>query len=157
MADVSVIVVDARQGVTAGTRRHGFFAALLAVRTVVLAVNKIDLVDDAQAAFGRIAEDFRKLAAQLGLPSVACVPIAAESGDNVGGRAPAMPWYTGPTLVELLEHVEPLPGGAGAAPVEVADQFEATIFWLNEAPLLRGRSYLIKIGDARRSPRRSAR
>src|SRR5205085_3064643 len=65
VADVSVIVVDARQGVTAATRRHGFFAGLLAIRTVVLAVNKIDLVDDAQAAFGRIAEDFRKLAAQL--------------------------------------------------------------------------------------------
>ena len=141
VADVSVIVVDARQGVTPATRRHGFFAGLLAIRTVVLAVNKIDLVDDAQAAFGRIAEDFRKLAAQLGLAAVACVPVAAESDDNVRARARAMPWYTGPTLVELLERVEPLPDGAGAAPVEVANQFEATIAWLSESPLLRGRSY----------------
>ena len=149
VADVSVLVVDARQGVTAATRRHGFFASLLAIRAVVLAVNKIDLVDDAQAAFGRIAEDFRKLAAQLGLPPVACVPIAAESGDNVRARARAMPWYTGPTLVELLERVEPLPEGAEAVPVEVADQFEATIVWLSESPLLRGRSYAFTTGGGK--------
>jgi len=146
IADVCVIVVDARQGITAATRRHGFFAALLAIRTVMLAVNKIDLCDDAQAAFGRIAEDFRKLAAQLGLPAVVCVPIAAEGGDNVRERARAMPWYTGPSLLELLEGVEPLPEGAGAPPVEVADQFEATIVWLSESPLLRGRSYAFNGG-----------
>jgi len=153
IADVSVIVVDARQGVTAATRRHGFFAALLAVRHVVLAVNKMDLVDNAEAAFARIESDFRQLAAQLGLGGVACVPIAAESGDNVRARSAAMPWYTGPTLVELLERVEPAGDstrtGAAAGDgvrLEIADQFEATVVWLSDAPLLRGRSYTLKLG-----------
>jgi len=159
IADVSVIVVDARQGLTPATRRHGFFAGLLAIRHVVLAVNKMDLVDDGEAAFGRIESDFRQLAAQLGLGGVACVPIAAESGDNVRTRSAAMPWYTGPTLVELLERVEPksqkspessesiagAPGRAGA-PAEIADQFEATVVWLSPSPLLRCRGYTLKLG-----------
>ena len=149
IADVSVIVVDARQGVTAATRRHGFFAGLLAVRHVVLAVNKMDLVDNAQAAFARIENDFRQLAAQLGLGGVACLPISAESGDNVSARSAAMPWYTGPTLVELLARVEPAIEAArapDAARLEIADQFEATVVWLSDAPLLRGRSYTLKLG-----------
>ena len=90
IADVSVVVVDARNGVTAATRRHGFFAALLAVRNIVLAVNKMDLVADAQAAFGRIDDEFRRLAAQLGLPAVTCVPLSAENGDNVRVRSATM-------------------------------------------------------------------
>jgi len=234
IADVNVIVVDARQGITAATRRHGFFAALIAVRHVVLAVNKMDLVSDPEGAFARIDDDFRKLAAQLGLtPSgVSCVPIAADNGDNVRTRSAAMPWYEGPTLVELLDRVEteqqrlreqPLrlpirtvnragdPGGlegtvvagrvrpgdpvrvqpsgeltrvtriAGSdgdlaeavagqavtialegtvdvspgdlivavnAPAEIANQFEATVVWLAEAPLLPGRSYILRVGTA---------
>jgi len=98
IADVSVIVVDARQGVGAATRRHGFFAALLAIRQVVLAVNKMDLVAEPEATFKRIDDEFRKLAAQLGLANVACIPISAENGDNVRERSAAMPWYAGPTL-----------------------------------------------------------
>jgi bifunctional enzyme CysN/CysC len=155
IADVSVIVVDARQGVTAATRRHGFFAGLLAVRHVVLAVNKMDLADNAEAAFARIDAEFRPLAAQLGLANVASVPISAESGDNVRARSAAMPWYAGPTLIELLTRVEPgppapvgtdRPAGAAEGPPEIADQFEATIVWLSPAPLLRGRSYTMKLG-----------
>jgi len=153
IADVSVVVVDARQGLTAATRRHGFFAGLLAVRHVVLAVNKMDLVDDAHATFTRIDDEFRQLATQLGLGNVACVPISADSGDNVRARAAAMPWYAGPTLVELLDRVEPAPPStpgearaAGGAPIEIADQFEATIVWLSAAPLLRGRGYTLKMG-----------
>jgi bifunctional enzyme CysN/CysC len=107
VADVNVIVVDARQGITAVTRRHGFFASLLAMRAVVLAVNKMDLVADAQAVFTGIDDEFRKLAAQLGLGNVACVPISAENGDNVRERSAAMTWYAGPTLAELLDRVEP--------------------------------------------------
>jgi bifunctional enzyme CysN/CysC len=150
IADVSVIVVDARQGVTPATRRHGFFAGLLAVRHVVLAVNKMDLVNDGEAVFTRIETDFRQLAAQLGLGGVACVPISAENGDNVRTRSAATPWYTGPTLVELLERVEAAPATAGpagaGAPREIADQFEATVVWLSPGPLLRGRSYTLKLG-----------
>src|SRR4029078_7074919 len=107
IADVSVIVVDARQGVSAATRRHGFFAALLGVRQVVLAVNKMDLAVEPQATFTRIDEDFRTLATQLGLANVTCIPISAENGDNVRERSAAMPWYGGPTLVDLLTRIEP--------------------------------------------------
>jgi len=229
IADVSVVVVDARHGLTAATRRHGFFASLLGVRHVVLAVNKMDLVEDAQAAFAGIDDAWRKLAAQLGLANVACLPISAENGDNVRERSAAMQWYTGPTLGELLDRVEPeqtrlreqplrlpiatvsraepgglegtlvagrlrtgdrvrvqpsgqlsrvsrMSGDAGDvaeatvgqtvtialdapanvapgdlivladAPAEIANQFEATIVWLTDAPLLPGRSYLLRSG-----------
>jgi bifunctional enzyme CysN/CysC len=119
IGDVTVVVVDARHGLTAATRRHGFFASLLAVRQVVLAINKMDLVDDAQAAFARIDDDWRRLAAQLGLPGVTCLPISAENGDNVRARSGAMPWYVGPTLAELLDRVEPEQARLRAQPLRL--------------------------------------
>src|SRR5439155_24989445 len=74
---------------------------------VVLAINKMDLVADAQGTFARIDEEWRRLAAQLGLPNVTCLPISAENGDNVRARSGAMAWYVGPTLAEVLDRVEP--------------------------------------------------
>ena len=230
-ADLSVILVDARKGVLTQTRRHSYLVSLLGIRHVVLVVNKMDLVDFSEATFRAVEEEYRKFAAELGLPAVTCIPISAVRGDNVVVRSAATSWYAGPTLMGLLDGVEvvearlgdqPLrlpvqwvnrpnhdfrgfagtivggrvrkgdairvqPSGrmsrvarivtAGGdldeattgqsitltledeidvsrgdlivtanAPADVAHQFEATVVWMNESPMLRGRSYLMKIG-----------
>ena len=146
--DLSLIVADVAQGLEPETRRLAFLAGLLGVRQVVLAVNKMDRAGYAQDAFARVEQPFRALAAELGLTAVSCVPIAAARGDNLAGTSAAMPWYQGPPLRELLERAEafvPLPASQGA---EVADQFEATVVWAGAAPLLPGRSYLLRGGGA---------
>ena len=105
-ADLALVLVDARKGVVEQTRRHASLSALLRVPHLVLAVNKMDLVGFDQAVFDRIVEDFRSFAAELELPDVTNVPISALQGDNVVHRSTAMPWYTGPALLEHLEQVE---------------------------------------------------
>jgi bifunctional enzyme CysN/CysC len=229
-ADLAVILIDARKGVLTQTRRHSHVVALLGIRRVVLAVNKIDLVDYSPEVFARIERDYRDFAGRIGLTDVTCIPISAIHGHNVVHRADATHWYCGPTLLEHLEAApvgedlaarpfrmpvqwvsRPSPdfrGFAGVvvsgsvrvgeavrilpsdrqstvarvlvgdvdaaaafagqsitltltdeidisrgdvlvapdAPPPVADQFEATIVWMHERPLLQGRSYLMKIG-----------
>ena len=230
-ADLSVILIDARKGVLTQTRRHSFLVSLLGIRHVVLVINKMDLVDYAQSVFVAIEAEYRKFAADLGLPTVTCIPISGVKGDNILHRSGATPWYQGPTLMGLLDSVEidetrvreqplrlpiqwvnrPNPDFRGFAgtivagrlrkgdavrvqpsgrvsrvsrivtfdgdldeaiagqsitmtiddeidisrgdlivkadqPAEIADQFEATVVWMNESPLLRGRDYLMKIG-----------
>ena len=230
-ADLAVILVDARKGVLAQTRRHSYLVSLFGITQVILAVNKMDLVEYSQDVFERIEQDYRDFALKLGLDDVTCVPVSAVVGDNVVSRADSMHWYTGPTLLEQLEAapvgasldqqpfrlpvqwvnrpnhdfrgfsgvlvsgavrpgdpVRVLPTGvdsrvrqvivgneeapegvAGqsvtvtltdevdvsrgnviaehARPPAVADQFEATIVWMHEQPLLQGRSYLMKIAS----------
>ena len=230
-ADLSVILIDARKGILTQTRRHSILVSRLGIRHVVLVVNKMDLVDYSKDVFDKIEAEYRAFAAEQGLPDVACIPISAVGGDNIIDRSVAMSWYTGPTLMHLLDNVEidetrvrelPLrlpiqwvnrpnhdfrgfagtivggrirkgeairvqPSGrtsqvsriitfdgdldeavagqsititladeidvsrgdlivAADQPAEVADQFEATIVWMNESPLLPGRSYFMKIG-----------
>ncbi|HZL21360.1 MAG TPA: sulfate adenylyltransferase subunit CysN [Polyangia bacterium] len=230
-ADLSVILIDARKGVLTQTRRHSFLVSLLGIRHVVLAVNKMDLVDYSRDVFSRIEDQYREMTNDLDIPSVVCIPVSAVKGDNVVERSAAMAWYRGPTLMELLDTVEVdgsralaqplrLPiqwvnrprddfrGFAGTIvggsvrtgdavrvqpsgrvsrvarivtadgdlaeasvgqsitltladeidvsrgdllvpadqPAEVANQFEATIVWMHESPLLPGRGYFLKIG-----------
>ena len=102
-SQVVVLLVDARTGIVEQTRRHLRAAELLGVRTVVLAVNKIDLVDFDSNTFDAIAQDFRLLAAAF--DQVHVVPISALYGDNVVEPSAHMPWYTGPTVLELLENI----------------------------------------------------
>jgi bifunctional enzyme CysN/CysC len=228
-ADLAIVLVDARHGVVRQTRRHSTIVALLGVRHVVLAVNKMDLVDHAQAVFAAIEADFRAFAARVGIGDALAIPISAVHGDNVVARSARMPWYGGPTLMQHLERVdvdvdlvaqpfrmpvqwvnrphqdfrgyagtivsgaiargeaiEVAPAGqrarvariitadgdleraianqavtltldaeidvgrgdviaAAATPAQSSDQFEAAIVWMDEAPLLRGRSYLMKL------------
>jgi len=229
-ADLAIILIDARKGVQTQTRRHSHLFSLLGIRRVVLAVNKIDLVDYSSEVFERIERDYREFAARIGLQDITCIPISAIHGDNIVRRSDATPWYRGPALLEHLETVpvgedlvarpfrmpvqwvsrpsadfrgfagivssggvrvgetvRVLPSGrqstvarilvgdteaheastgqsitltltdeidisrgdviaASDAPPQVADQFEATIVWMHERPLLQGRSYLMKIG-----------
>ncbi len=229
-ADAAILLVDARKGVLTQTRRHAYIAAMLGIKHVVLAVNKIDLVDYSQERYAEIVEDFKAVAGQLALPDICAIPLSALHGDNVIERSARMPWYTGPTLMQQLEtlpvdtdraqprpmrlpvqwvarpdqdfrgfsgllaagvlrpgdRVRALPSGrettiariagydgdrtvavAGESvmvtlaeeidvsrgdmlcsahdPAQVADQFETTIVWMNEEPLLVGREYLLKL------------
>jgi len=105
-ADLAIVLVDARHGVVEQTRRHAFLAALLGIRHLVLAVNKMDLVGWEQASFDAIVLDFAAVTAQLGLDDVAAIPMSALLGDNVVDRSGNLPWYDGPALLEHLERVE---------------------------------------------------
>ena len=229
-ADLAVILVDARKGVLTQTRRHSYLARLLGISQVVLAVNKMDLVDYERPVFEAIVAEYRAFGAHMGLTQITPIPLSAVYGDNVTRHGERMPWFTGPTLIEHLEsvavderladqpfrlpvqwvnrpnadfrgysgqiasgrirpgdRVRVLPAGreariarivtadgdlgaaaagqsvtltldsevdvgrgdviaaADAAP-QVAHQFEATIVWLNEEPMLQGRAYLMKSG-----------
>jgi bifunctional enzyme CysN/CysC len=228
-ADLAVILIDARKGVLTQTRRHSYLAALLGIRHIVLAVNKMDLVDYSQEVFAKIERDYRAFAGQIKLEAITCIPVSAIAGDNVTTRSGRTAWYSGPALLQHLETVEvfdPAQGGAFRMPVQwvnrpnadfrgfagliasgsvrpgdalrvlpsgrtstvarvfsgegeassavagesvtltladeidvsrgdvlaaaedpplVANQFEATIVWMHDEPLLQGRSYLLKL------------
>jgi bifunctional enzyme CysN/CysC len=229
-ADLAVILVDSRQGVLTQTRRHSYLVSLLGIRHVILAVNKMDLVDFSQKTFTDIETEYRQFAKQIGLEKVYALPVSAAYGDNIVELSSNMPWYSGPPLMHLLEtvvttedtsaqpfrlpvqwvnrpnhtfrgfagliasgsvkpgdRVRVLPSGresnvksivtsqgelstaaagqsitltltseidisrgdvlaAAAAPPQVADQFEATVVWMHDEPMLQGRTYLMKIG-----------
>ena len=105
-ANLAIILIDARKGVLTQTRRHTFLASLVGVPHVVLAVNKMDMVDYSQEKFETIAADYRAFAAQLGLHDVTCIPLSALNGDMVVERGDNLDWYQGATLMDLLENVE---------------------------------------------------
>lgn len=229
-ADVAVILVDARKGVLTQTRRHSYIVSLLGIRHVVLAINKMDLMEYSQRTFDTIVADYREFAQQIGLTNIVAVPLSALRGDNILEHSDRMPWHQGPTLMGYLESVEidddlqtkpfrlpvqwvnrpnqdfrgfagtiasgtirrgdtvrALPSGrqsritrivaydsdletavagqsitvtladeidvsrgdvlaAADAPPAVSDQFQATIIWMHDEPMLRGRPYIIKLG-----------
>jgi sulfate adenylyltransferase large subunit len=105
-ADLAIILVDARKGVIEQTRRHSYIAAILGTPHVVVAVNKMDLVDFSEERFREIEQELRETSERLGLRDVAVIPLSALRGDNVVERGEGMPWYGGPTLLEHLETVE---------------------------------------------------
>jgi bifunctional enzyme CysN/CysC len=231
-ADVAVILIDARKGVLTQTRRHSYLVSLIGIRKVVLAINKMDLVDYSQKVFDRINEEYRAFAAQIGLADITSIPLSGLKGDNMLVASEHTPWYHGPTLMGFLETCEvddtrlqkevfrmpvqwvnrpnlDFRGFAGVvtsgsvkpgdrlvvqpsgkestvarivtfdgdldvavagqsitltlddeidisrgdvlshaeSPAEVADQFEASIVWMTDEPMLPGRSYLMKIGS----------
>ena len=105
-ADLAVVLVDARKGLLTQTHRHSYIVSLLGIRHVVLAVNKMDLVDFDEAVFARIATDYRALARRLGIAEVTCIPLSALEGDNLSSRSTRTSWYNGPALLEHLEQVQ---------------------------------------------------
>jgi bifunctional enzyme CysN/CysC len=105
-ADLAVILVDARKGLLTQTFRHSYIVSLLGVRHVVLAVNKIDLVEFSEKVFGDITDGFLAFAQPLGFRSIAAIPISARYGDNVSSRSERAQWYDGPHLLDLLERIE---------------------------------------------------
>ncbi len=229
--DLAIILVDARKGVVTQTRRHSCIAHLLGIKHVIVAVNKMDLVDFDAMRFAEIEKDYLAFAGELGIPHITAIPMSALTGDNISSKSEKTAWYNGPTLLEKLETVDvstaaaagPLrmpvqwvcrpdldfrgyagtvisgtvkPGdkvvalpsartstldrivtadgdmpeaSAGDAVMltladeidisrgdvictpndraEVADQFAADIVWMSERPLLKGRPYLLRIGQ----------
>ncbi|MGQ0735742.1 MAG: sulfate adenylyltransferase subunit CysN, partial [Acidobacteriota bacterium] len=230
-ADLAVLLLDARKGVLTQTRRHSYLVSLLGIRRVVLAINKMDLVDFSRDVFERIQADYLGFAGAIGLTDITCIPVSAVHGDNIVNGSLRTPWYAGTTLLQHLEQV-PVDVGLAAkpfrlpvqwvarpnhefrgfsglvasgsvqlndqicvvpsgrqsrisrilvgdreleravagqsvmvtladavdvsrgdvlatpeAPPEVADQFEATVIWMHENPMLPGRSYVIKVGN----------
>ena len=228
-SDLAIVLVDASKGLLTQTRRHLSIARLLGIRSFVLAVNKMDLVGYDEAVFAAIAAEFDAALEKVGGGAVTAIPVSALQGDNVTAASPAMAWYSGPTLLQCLEEVEPgapaplggfrLPvqqvirdnsarlyagtveSGAIAVgdtvmvspsgrntrvtrivtldgdlpraetgqsvalgfadqvdcsrgdmlspagdPPQIADQFEATLIWIDAEPLLPGRQYWLKIG-----------
>ena len=105
-SDAAVILIDARKGVLTQTRRHSYICALLGIRHVAVAVNKIDLMDFSAERFHHIIGDYFGFAETLGFASVTPIPVSARYGDNVTGRSQRMHWYEGPTLLEFLETLE---------------------------------------------------
>ncbi|WP_211451424.1 sulfate adenylyltransferase subunit CysN [Collimonas antrihumi] len=230
-ADVAIILIDGRKGVLTQTRRHSYLASLIGIRHIVVAINKLDMVDYSQEIFERIDAEYRAFAAEIGLKNIVTIPMSALKGDNITELSANTPWYTGPTLMAHLEDVQVedsadesgpfrmpvqwvnrpnldfrgysgivvggsvkpgdrlrvLPSGRESnvarivtgdgdlacavsgqsvtitlqdeidisrgdilvtteAPAGVADQFEATIVWMSDEPMMPGRPYLLKIG-----------
>ncbi len=105
-ASLIIILIDARQGVVEQTRRHSIIASLLKIPNVVVAINKMDLVAYSENVFNNVVIDYKKVANQLGLKNVTCIPISALNGDNIVDRSEHIHWYTGKTLMQILEEVE---------------------------------------------------
>ncbi|HEX4023682.1 MAG TPA: sulfate adenylyltransferase subunit CysN [Steroidobacteraceae bacterium] len=123
-AELAVILIDARKGVLTQTRRHSYLVSLLGIRRVVLAINKMDLVDYAEPVFRRIEREYREFAARIGLTEITAIPVSALVGDNVIEPGTRMPWYRGPTL---LSHLDTVP------PVQQPDKqpFRMPVQWVN--------------------------
>jgi bifunctional enzyme CysN/CysC len=142
-ADLAVILIDARKGVLTQTRRHSTICSLLGVRHVVLAVNKIDLVDFDQAVFDRIVADYRAFAADLNFLEITPIPMSARHGDNVTLRSTRTPWYKGLTLIEHLETVD-------VASDTAEKPFRFPVQWVNRPNLdFRGFSGTVASGTVR--------
>ncbi|HET6631162.1 MAG TPA: adenylyl-sulfate kinase [Rhodanobacteraceae bacterium] len=139
-AQVALMLVDARKGVLTQTRRHSYICALLGIRQVLLAVNKMDLVDCDAAVFERIERECRELAAAVGIEQATAIPLSALRGDNVVKRSPRMAWYQGPTLLEWLTTVQPLPAHAEPA-------LRLPVQWVSRADGFRGFAGTVAAGS----------
>ena len=127
-ADLAVLLIDARQGVLTQTKRHAFIASQLGVGHIVLAVNKMDLVDYSENVFNEIVEDFKAFAAQLDIPNLHAIPVSALVGDNVVDGSRFMPWYEGPSLLGYLE-------GVDVEAEETSLPFRMPVQWVNRPDL----------------------
>lgn len=143
-ADLAVILIDARKGVLVQTRRHSYLCHLIGIRHLVLAVNKMDLVDYDQATFDGIVADYAAFAQSIGIESFTALPISGFKGDNITALSANTPWFTGPTLVDHLETVEVDTAADQALPLRLPVQ------WVNRPNLdFRGFSGLIASGTVR--------
>jgi len=127
-AHVAVILVDARKGLLTQTRRHSYLVSLVGIRHVVLAVNKMDLIDFDEGRFASIVGDYEKFAAPLGFASITAIPISALNGDNIIDASSNTPWYQGPSLMGYLETVQ-------VADERSSEPFRLPVQWVNRPHL----------------------
>ncbi|MDK2756776.1 MAG: sulfate adenylyltransferase subunit CysN [Blastomonas fulva] len=143
-ADLAVILIDARKGVLTQTRRHSYLAHLIGIRNIVLAVNKMDLVDYSQTRFDEIVAEYREFATSIGITDFTAMPISGFKGDNITAPSATTPWYTGPSLIAHLEEVEVNSAQEQTRP------FRMPVQWVNRPNLdFRGFSGLIAGGSVR--------
>jgi bifunctional enzyme CysN/CysC len=143
-AELAVILIDSRKGVLTQTKRHSYLAHLLGIRNIVLAVNKMDLVDYKQEVYDQIVEDYRAFATSIGITDFVAIPMSGFKGDNITGRSENTPWYKGPALLPHLETVELDTTTNQAKPFRMAVQ------WVNRPNLdFRGFAGLIASGTVR--------
>ncbi|WP_294533524.1 sulfate adenylyltransferase subunit CysN [uncultured Rhodoblastus sp.] len=147
-ADVAVILVDARKSILPQTRRHSFIVAMLGVRDVIVAINKMDLVDYSEARFNEIVAAYREMAQSLKFRTIAPLPISALAGDNIASLSDRTPWFQGAPLLSLLETID------ASRAEEVEGEFRFPVQWVNRPNLdFRGfsgwvASGAVKVGDA---------
>jgi bifunctional enzyme CysN/CysC len=147
-ADLAVILIDARKGVLVQTRRHSYLCNLLGIKNIVLAVNKMDLVDYDEATYNQILADYRAFATEIGIEDFTAIPLSGLKGDNITARSDTMPWYSGDSLIDHLESV-PV-----ASTVRQDAAFRLPVQWVNRPNLdYRGfagqiASGTVKPGDA---------
>ena len=142
-SDLAVILIDARKGILTQTRRHSFIVSLLGIKHVVLAVNKIDLMNYSQDVFDKIVADYKAFAADFGFETLQAIPLSARYGDNVLTRSEKLNWYKGPTLVEHLETVQ-------IEQDQSQKPFRLQVQWVNRPDLnFRGFSGTISSGTVR--------
>lgn len=127
-ADVAIILIDARKGLLTQTYRHSYLASLVGVKHVVLAINKLDMVDYSQEVFERIDQDYREFAKQLGFTEIQSIPLSALKGDNISELSENTPWYKGPTLVGYLETVN-------VSSAQEVGPFRMPVQWVNRPDL----------------------
>src|SRR5690606_18127846 len=140
-AELAIILIDARKGVLTQTRRHSFICSLLGIRHVVVAINKMDLVDWSREVFDRIEADYRALAAPFGFASITAIPLSALHGDNIMERSAKAGWYDGPALLPFLETIR-IDDERGKAP------FRFPVQWVNRPDLdFRGFSGTVASGS----------
>ncbi len=144
-ADLAIILVDARKGLLTQTRRHSHVVGLLGIRHVVLAINKMDLVDYSQAVFERIRAEYLSFARSIGLQEVTVIPISGVNGDNIVARSANTPWYDGPVL---MPHLETVP--VDEAALETAP-FRLPVQWVNR-PNLDFRGFAGTVASGRIAP-----
>ena len=143
-ADLAVLLIDARKGVLTQTRRHSFLVSLMGIRQIVLAVNKMDLIDWDKERFEAIVADYASFARQIGIPEFRAIPISGLNGDNITSLSEASPWYRGPSLLQHLESVELQDTAAMERPLRLPVQ------WVNRPNLdFRGFCGLISSGCLR--------
>ena len=146
-ADVAVVLIDARRGVLTQSRRHSYLVSLIGIRKVVLAVNKMDLMEYSEKVFNRIVDDYREFAKHLNLEEITAIPLSALRGDNMLAHSDHTPWYHGPTLMGYLETVDV------SDKRQDSDAFRLPVQWVNRPNLdFRGfsgtiASGMIKPGD----------
>ena len=143
-ADAALVLVDARNGVVTQTRRHSHIIALMGIRRVILAVNKMDLVDYDRRVYSDIVQEYKAVARDLGTEEINAVPVSALTGENVFTACGNTPWHGGPTLLELLENVE-------VRHDELAAAFRLPVQWVNRPnPDFRGYSGTVASGHVER-------
>jgi bifunctional enzyme CysN/CysC len=140
-ADLAIILIDARLGVLTQTRRHSYIASLLGVKHIVVAINKMDLVDFSEEIYTEIEKEYRELAKSLGFSEVICIPISALNGDNITTVSERIQWYKGPALLPHLEQVD-------VANEQVTLPFRLPVQWVNRPNLnFRGFSGTVAGGE----------